>query len=666
MNTVLDTARLPASAARDAAFSELEQCMCTTLETYANVHRGAGFKSLATTAIFEHAREIVLEYAALDRDRFEVVFCPPGTAHELQRLLSHPETRLFSSAELGLPLGVRAIVADRRELSALKPLLVGGGAVDLVSPRTVVWSKAAELFEAGTPAVVNIAAFAKALLIAQRAGRRVFLDGKARELGGEEILRGGELPGGEGTELLARFRDSLIGRHFPVPAGQGDAAHVNFDNAASTSTPLAVWETAKAALRQGVFQGDLAAIVKRDLAAFLGAPAEDYEVIFTGNTTGAINLAAHLLARNQLRRKDAVVLNTWVEHNSNELPWRVIPGVSLKKIPLAADGLVDIDRFAAQMRRYRQRVVLVAVSGASNVTGQPIDIERICAIAREHGALTLVDGAQLFAHRRLDLQRIGVDFFAFSGHKAYAPFGAGALVARRDCLTQGPSVLNAIRRAGEENGVGIAALGKAVRLLGRIGMDTIEAQELRLSRRIVRGISRIPRVHLYAVHGWTERPSSWRGGVVAFHVSGSPHNLTSKALAESSGIGTRSGCFCAHLFVQRLLRISRIRVRLAGLFLRLSRPLAKQLLPGLVRASVGAENDETDVDALVKAVERVASCRPSPSDRLLARYRCGSPRLPSTRTSREIETRIVERIWKVYALEVGSFARPAHATSERN
>lgn len=128
----------------DEAFAEIERCMYSTLETYANVHRGAGFKSLATTAIYEQARNNLLDFTGLDRKRFELIFCHPGKDTELMNGLSDGEYMLLSSAELDLPLGVRALAVERTRLAALKPPLAGGGTVDLVSPRSVVWS--------GTPA----------------------------------------------------------------------------------------------------------------------------------------------------------------------------------------------------------------------------------------------------------------------------------------------------------------------------------------------------------------------------------------------------------------------------------------------------------------------------------------------------------------------------------
>ena len=632
----------------DRAFAEIERCMYSTLETYANVHRGAGFKSLATTAIYEQARDSLLDAAGLDRERFKLIFCHPGMDSELMNGLSDGDYRLLTSAEIGLPLGVRALAVERTRLAALKPPLAGGGTVDIVLPRSFVWSEAPALFEAGTPAVVNIAGFVAALR------QHVSLDARVPALTVDAVLGGDDL--GDGPDLLRSFRRSLIGRHFTVPTDRDQTGFINLDNAASTPAPWSVWESARKALRLTAdARGQIVSAVKAELAAFLGAPSEEYEVLFTVNATGAINLAARTLASTIGEHGNAIIVNTWFEHNSNELPWRLIPGTKLRKAPLAASGLVDMAAFERMMKecnhargRGAGRVALVAMNGASNVTGEPADIETMCAIAHRYGAMTLVDGSQLFSHRPLDLKRIGADFFAFSGHKAYAPFGAGALVARRSCMAGAPPATAAMKSAGEENVVGIAAIGKAVRLLSRIGMETIQNEEARLHRLLVRGFSSRPGIKVLSADRDGTTPSAGRCGATAIEISGIPHNLAARLLAEAGAIGTRSGCFCAHLFVQRLLGIHPLRAWLAGLLMKVSPAFGKSLLPGLVRVSIGAENDESDLDALFTTLDRIMTIPQSPFVRTLSRIRNGIPVLPDTSTGRKTEDAIQERLRNIF------------------
>ena len=177
----------------------------------------------------------------------------------------------------------------------------------------------------------------------------------------------------------------------------------------------------------------------------VGAPPSEYDVIFTSNTTEAINLVAESTGRQLKHGTDSVVINTLLEHNSNELPWRTVPGASLVRLPMNAEGFVDPDELEALLRAYNEtgehgakRVLLVAVSGASNVLGVFNDLAGIAQVVHRYGARLLVDAAQLVAHRTVDIASSGIDYLAFSAHKAYAPFGTGVLVARKGLLDVQP------------------------------------------------------------------------------------------------------------------------------------------------------------------------------------------------------------------------------------
>ena len=228
--------------------------------------------------------------------------------------------------------------------------------------------------------------------------------------------------------------------------------------------------------------------VKSICAEVLGAPLADYDVIFTSNTTEAINLVAESLGNESEPGIEPVVLNTLLEHNSNELPWRTVPGASLIRLPVDAEGFVDLNELEALLRAYNQegrhgkkRIKLVAVSGASNVLGTFNDLAEISRIVHRYGARLLVDAAQLVAHRKVEMEGCGIDYLAFSAHKVYAPFGTGVLVARKGLLNFSPAELEQIRSSGEENVGGIAALGKALVLLQRIGLDVIQEEEQALT-----------------------------------------------------------------------------------------------------------------------------------------------------------------------------------------
>ncbi len=166
-----------------------------------------------------------------------------------------------------------------------------------------------------------------------------------------------------------------------------------------------------------------------------------YEVIFTSNATEAINLVAESLSRESEDGTEPVLINTLLEHSSNDLPWRMLPGYSLIRLYVDDEGFMDLKELEKLLSDYNQngqhgkkRIKLVAVSGASNVLGVCNSLEEISRIVHSYGARLLVDAAQLIAHRKVDMEACGIDYLAFSAHKVYAPFGCGVLVARKGLL----------------------------------------------------------------------------------------------------------------------------------------------------------------------------------------------------------------------------------------
>ena len=283
-------------------------------------------------------------------------------------------------------------------------------------------------------------------------------------------------------------------------------AFVNLDNAASTPTFTPIWDAVCRTWHQSrQVQQEVIQEVRSICAGFLGAPSAAYDVVFTANTTEAINLVAESLRAAYEPGVEPVVLNTLLEHNSNELPWRMIPGVSLIRLPVDPEGFLDLDELETLLRSYNEegqpgqrgtagsaRIVLVTVSGASNVLGTFNDLAGISRIVHRYGARLLVDAAQLVAHRKVEMEGWGIDYLAFSAHKVYAPFGAGALVIRKGLVHCSAAELASIRASGEENAGGIAALGKALVLLQRIGLDLIQEEEQALTARALAGWRKSP------------------------------------------------------------------------------------------------------------------------------------------------------------------------------
>jgi selenocysteine lyase/cysteine desulfurase len=396
-----------------------------------------------------------------------------------------------------------------------------------------------------------------------------------------------------------------------VPTVDGDRPYVNLDNGASTPTFEPIWAAVRQAWRQPVdVQQDLVQEVRSIVAEAVGAPPAEYDVIFTANTTDAINLVAERAGRAGGNGAQPVVINTLLEHNSNELPWRTVPGASLVRLRMDAEGFLDLAELEALLRAYNEgglhgakRVTLVAVTGASNVLGVFNDLAGIARIAHRYGARLLVDAAQLIAHRQIAMATSGIDYLAFSAHKVYAPFGTGVLVARRGLLAFSPAEMERIRSEGEDNVGGIAALGKALVLLQRVGMDVIQEEEQALTARALRGLAQVPGIKVLGIVD-PESPSfAHKGGVIPFVLKGVIAHTVARRLAARGGIGVRSGCHCAHLTVKRMAAIPPWAEQIQRLILTVLRRFE---LPGVVRVSLGIENSEAEVDTLLHVLGDIA------------------------------------------------------------
>jgi selenocysteine lyase/cysteine desulfurase len=456
----------------------------------------------------------------------------------------------------------------------------------------------------------------------------------------EDILYNDEFEADSGARLLGELRSTLIGSDAPVPTSEGQSPYVNFDSAASMPTFEPIWQVVRKALRQSRdVQKAMTNEVRGMCLRFFHAPTDQYELIYTQNATEGVNLVAesHILEAASSDATRLVVLNTGLEHNSNDLPWRHIPGVRRLSLPVDREGFLDPSRIEKVLAEYnlhkrhgKGRIGLVAVNGCSNIVGAINDMERMCSIAHKYGARILVDAAQLAGHRRIDLGRWGVDYLVFSGHKLYAPFGAGALIYRRGSLDFDAATWEQIRTSGAENVAGIAAMGKAMELLRRVGLDLIEQEESRLTRAVVRGLCRLEGVQVFGALEPNSARFNNRGPIVAFTLRKAHHNLVAKMLGELGGFGVRSGCFCAHLFVKSLMRIGRVQAFFSNLTMLISPDSTSDALPGVVRASFSIANTEGQVDSFIELVTRIAA-KPLPFlNRIFSRLYYGTPILPQT------------------------------------
>lgn len=343
----------------------------------------------------------------------------------------------------------------------------------------------------------------------------------------------------------------------------------------------------------------------------VGRARGDDTAVICRNTTEALN---HLAFRLRLEPSD-VVCTTVVEHHANLLPWGRY--ARRRYVECGTDGMFGLDDVVAALSADPVPRVL-AITGASNVTGWLPPVEEICEAAHERGVTVVLDAAQLAPHRPIPP---GPDFIAWSGHKMYAPFGAGALIGPRAAFAEGEPFLaggGAVElvdldevlwaappereEAGSPNVLGAVALGAAVDEIARIGWDAVAEHESALAERLRAGLAAIDGVALLGPP--LETPTL---AVATFLVDGMPHGLVAARLAAEWGIGVRHGCFCAHPYLMRLLgctdmAATRARV-LSG---------DRSAIPGAVRASVGLGSTVTDVDALLDALRALASGSEAP------------------------------------------------------
>lgn len=353
---------------------------------------------------------------------------------------------------------------------------------------------------------------------------------------------------------------------------------------------------------------------------FTGASPATHEVIFVRNTTEALNLLAHRV----VLQPGELVLTTRMEHHSNLLPWYRTPH---EFVELTPDGRLDLEDMERRLQAHQGKVRLVTVSGASNVSGIIPDIRPIARMAHAHGALISVDAAQLAPHRPLSMAAADeaerIDILAFSGHKLYAPYGAGVLIVPTTLFASGQPMLVGggsaclvtrsnimwtsgadLEEAGSPNVIGVVALAAALEELMRCGMEKIAAHERDLTRYAVKRLQTVPGLSLYGPSWDTVLAGKEdRLGVFSFQLAGHTYSEIAAVLANEWGIGVRSGCFCAHQYVAFLMGVSD--TLSVEIYDRLLAGLPVDL-PGMVRASLGIANTRADIDRLVAGLTAIA------------------------------------------------------------
>ncbi len=342
---------------------------------------------------------------------------------------------------------------------------------------------------------------------------------------------------------------------------------VYFDNACVTLKPMQVTEAMKGYYEEytacagrsqhkfGQRTTEEVAKARKTLQKFIGAKS-DKEVVFTRNTTEAINIVSNSL---EFGNKDAV-LSSDKEHNSNLLPWQMLEkkkGVKHEIIPTNPDGTFNLERYEEKISLGNVR--LVSVVHTSNLDGVTNPVSEIIKLAHDNGALVMLDAAQSMPHKEIDARKLNFDFAAFSGHKMLGPSGTGALYAKYHLLEQmepfivgGDTVIDTTYKtaqmekppekfeAGLQNYAGIIGFAAAADYLMRIGKLNIEQHEKMLNKKITSGISQMPGIRILGP-GPDER-----GGIVSFNIGNKdPHNIA-LMLDQVHNIMIRSGAHCVH------------------------------------------------------------------------------------------------------------------------
>ena len=330
------------------------------------------------------------------------------------------------------------------------------------------------------------------------------------------------------------------------------------------------------------------------VAGFLGV-RDRAELLMVRGTTEAINLVAHAWGRGSVGSGDAII-TTEYEHHSNIVPWQLLArerGARLLYVGVDDDGVLDMGQLDEHLES--GGVKMVAFSLMSNVLGTITDARAVASRARKAGARVLIDGAQAVPHMALDVPALDCDFFAFSAHKMLGPTGIGALWVRREVLESmspfhgGGDMIREVHKqestwndlpykfeAGTPNIAGTIGFGAAVRYLEKIGMGRVRRHEEALTRYALERLSAVRGLRTYG-----PRDPGSRGGVISFNFADvHPHDVAQ--ILDSDGIAVRSGHHCAQVLMERMD------------------------VAATTRASVYIYNDESDIDALVSSLDRVA------------------------------------------------------------
>lgn len=391
--------------------------------------------------------------------------------------------------------------------------------------------------------------------------------------------------------------------HFPILQREVHGHRlVYLDNAATTQKPLQVLDAMRSEylnVNANVHRGvhylsqqatELHEQARERVRQFINAHSTN-EIVFTRGTTEAINLVAQTFCQSQMKAGDEVLV-TDMEHHSNIVPWQMQAqqrGIVVRHLPITDDGLLRLDLLDDYLS---ERTRLVSLCHVSNVLGTVNPVQQVAQKAHERGIPVLVDAAQSAPHFAIDVQQLGCDFLAFSGHKMYGPTGIGVLYGREEWLDRlppyqgGGEMISTVRwekttfnelpfkfEAGTPDYVATHGLATAIDFISQLGLENIHAHEQQLVSYCHKQLNQIPNLRILG-------PDKDKDAVVSFIVSGI-HPLDLGTLLDQLGVAVRTGHHCAQPLLERL-----------G-------------LTSTVRASFALYNTTNEVDALVAALRRV-------------------------------------------------------------
>lgn len=419
------------------------------------------------------------------------------------------------------------------------------------------------------------------------------------------------------------FRHLFIGLDKKVPIHDNNKIiPINFDNAATTPVFKSVLDRISKACelygaigrglgQKSEYSTKIYSESRDYILDFFNASKEKYTVIFVNNTTEGINRLSNIL----IEDKSNIVITTRMEHHSNDLPWR--GKCSLKYIEVDENGRLKLDELEYLLEKNKGLVKYVTVTAASNVTGYITNLSYISELVHRFNAKLIIDGAQIVAHKKIDLNETLIDYLVFSAHKMYAPFGSGAIIGlkeefeRLDSDFKGGGTVETVLddsevllpppekdEAGSPNFFGAIALVQAMKELEDIGYEVIEKNENILLKHAIKGLNSIKDVITYGDNFNIED----RLGIVVFNTKNIYHAENARLLASLRAIAVRQGAFCAHPYVKRLLNINDAE---SGRYL----VDTSCKMPGMVRASFGVYNSINELDIFLNTIEFICKLK---------------------------------------------------------